>query len=323
MNKTILITILLTATALFVSCSKKEKAKSVAMTVNGQEITGDEVDEAAEFFQRQRAFLSPSQLFESGGGDDVRRAAARQLAANMLLLAEVKRLGWRVDSARVETAANRFISQFPDRETFMSQLAAMGESEESMRRGIEEEFLLDSLLNTAGAAAEPVSDEECRKHYDANVERYNEPGGARASHIIFELEQTASDSQVRVAMERAKTALSKAKSGADFDALIKEYSPTAGGDIGWFKRGDLVPDLENKVFSMKKGEISDLLPSSMGLHIIKKTDERAPRQLNYTEAEAAIRTGLSERKKADRVNAYVDSLIRAADIRYVDTTLSI
>ncbi|MDR2692864.1 MAG: peptidylprolyl isomerase [Chitinispirillales bacterium] len=317
------ITTMLTATALLVSCTKKEAAKSVALTVNGQAITVDEVDEAAEFFQRQQTFLSPTQLFESGGNAGVRRAAARQLAANMLLLAEVKRLGWRADSARIETAAGRFTAQFPDRETFLSQLAAMGESEESMRRGIEEEFLLDSLLNTVGAAAVPVSDEECRVHYDANAERYMEPEGARASHIVFELEQNASDSQVRAAMDKAKVALSRAKGGADFDALIKEYSPVAGGDIGWFKRGDFLPDLEHKVFSMKKGEISDFIPSGMGLHIIKKTDERAPRKLGYTEAEAAIRAGLSERKKAERVNVYVDSLIGAANVKYIDTTLAI
>ncbi|GBU21141.1 hypothetical protein R80B4_01030 [Fibrobacteres bacterium R8-0-B4] len=313
--------VMLAAAVLLVSCTKKEKAEAVALTVNGEAITVDEVNEAAEFFQRQQMFLSPSQLFESGGGADVRRAAARQLAANMLLLAEVKRLGWRADSARVETAANRFISQFPDRETFLSQLAAMGESEESMRRGIEDEFLLDSLLNVVGAAAGPASDEECRARYDADTSRYKEPESARASHIIFELEQTATDSQVRAVMETAKAVLAKAKGGADFDALIKEHSPMSGGDIGWFKRGDLVPDLENKVFSMKKGEISDPIPSGMGFHIIKKTDEKAPRQLSYAEAEAAIRAGLSERKKTDKVNAYVDSLIGAADVKYMDTTL--
>jgi len=316
--------LMLYAAALFVSCTKKEAAKAVAMTVNGQAITAEEVDEAAEFFRRQQAVLSPGQIFEGGGGEsEVRRTAARQLAANMLLIAEVKRMGWRVDSARIDRAVNRFISQFPDRDAFMSQLAAMGESEESMRRGMEEEFLLDSLLNTVGAAAEPASEEECRKQYDDNADRYREPGSARASHIVFELDLTASDSQVREAMERAGAAAAKAKGGADFDALIKEYSPKSGGDIGWLKRGDLVPDLELKIFSMKKGDISDPIPSSMGIHIIKKTDEKEPRQMSYPEAEGAIKAALTDRKKAEKVNAYIDSLIRAADVKYLDTTLVI
>jgi len=307
--------------ALCISCTKKDAPKAVAMTVNGQEITVAEVDEAAEFF-RQQTMISPDQIFEGGGNADVRRAAARQLAANTLLFAEIKRMGWRADSARVESTVERFIARFPDREVFLAQLAAMGESEESMRRGMAEEFLLDSLLNTVGATAEPVSDEECRARYDADKERYKDSESARASHIVFMLEQTASDSQVREAMETAKAAAAKARGGADFDALIKEYSPIAGGDIGWFKKGDLVPDLERRIFSMKKGEISDPVPSGMGLHIIKKTDEKAPRQLSYAEAEPGIKAALAELKKAARVNAYVDSLIGSADIKYADTTLA-
>jgi parvulin-like peptidyl-prolyl isomerase len=306
-------------TVFFVSCSKKETSAAVAMTVNGKNITAAEVDEATEFFRQRQAVVSPGELFEGGG--NVRGAAARQLAANILLLAETKRLGWQVDSARVGAAANRFIAQFPDREAFLSQLTTIGESEESMRRGIEEEFLLDSLLNTVGAAAEPANDAECRSYYDANKERYKEPEMARASHIVFELEQTASDSQVRAAMDAAKAVAAKANGGADFDALIKEYSPKTGGDIGWFKNGDLTPDLEQKIFSMKKGGISDPVPSGMGIHIIKKTDEKAPRQMDYAEAEAAIKAALTERKKTDKINAYVDSLIRAADVKYIDTTL--
>ncbi len=317
------VAIAIASATLFVFCAPKGASDPVALTVNGQPITVSEVDEATEFFRRQRVALSPGDLFEGDGGANVRRAAARQLTANMLLLAEIKRMDWRVDSARINRAVDRFIAQFPDREAFLSQLAAMGESEESMRIGIEEEFLLDSLLNAVGAGAEPPSDAECRAHYDADKEHYRESERARASHIVFELEQTATDSQVRAAVETANIALARARGGADFDALIKEYSPATGGDIGWFKSGDLVPDLEHKIFSMKKGEISDPIPSGTGIHIIKKTDEKAPRQLDYTEAEAGIRATLAERKKADKVNAYVDSLIGVAEIKYIDTTLAI
>jgi parvulin-like peptidyl-prolyl isomerase len=291
------------------------------MTINGHIITVAEVEEAAEFFRRQQAVLSPEQLFEGGKSTDVRQVAARQLAANTLLLAEAKLLGLRADSARVEAETAQFIAQFSSREAFLSQLAAIGESEESIRRGMEDEFLLDSLLRAVGATAEPAGDEECRARYDANRERYAEPGMARASHIVFLLEPNATDSIVKAVMLRAKDALAKARSGANFDALVKEYSPQSGGDLGWFKSGDLVPDLERKIFSMKKGEISDPVPSSKGIHIIKKTDEKEPRQMEYAEAEAGIRAALTDLKRTERVNAYIDSLIGAADVKYLDSTL--
>lgn len=300
------------------ACSKKDAPGPVALTVNGRAISVSEVDEAAEFFRQRQSALSPGLLFE--GGANVRRAAARQLAANMLLLAEARLRGLRADSARVAAEAAGFAAQFPDRETFLSQLAEIGESEESMRKGLEEEFLLDSLLGAVGAAAEPAGDEECRAHYEKNAGRYAEPEKARVSHIVFRLEPDATDSMARTAMSGAQEALKKAKAGADFDALVKEYSPKYGGDLGWFKKGD-IPDLDRKVFSMKKGEISDPVPTSMGIHILKKTDESASRQMSYAEAEPGIRAGLTEQKKAERINAYVDSLIGAADVKYIDTTL--
>jgi parvulin-like peptidyl-prolyl isomerase len=301
------------------ACSKKGAPGPVALTVNGQTITVAEVDEAAEFFRQQRSAVSPGLLFE--GGVDVRRAAARQLAANMLLIAEAKILGLRADSALVEAAAANFAAQFPDRQTFLSQLAGIGESEESMRKGLAEELLLDSLFNAVGGAAEPAGDEECRAHYEKNAARYAEPEKARVSHIVFRLEPDAADSLAKIAMVSAQEALKKAAGGADFDALVKEYSPQYGGDLGWFKRGD-IPDLDRKVFSMKKGEISGPVPTGMGIHVLKKTDEMAPRQMSYAEAEPGIRAGLTEQKKAKRINAYVDSLIGAADVRYADTTLA-
>lgn len=317
----LVLSVITAAAAIFwASCAKKGASDPIALTVNGQPITVAEVDDAAEYFRQQQSVLSPGLLFEGGG--DLRRVAARQLAANILLLDATKRLGWQADPTRVDAAVDRFISQFPDRTIFLSQLAAMGESEESMRKGVEDEFLLDSLLSTVSNAAEPASDEECRAHYDANTKRYTEPDRARASHIVFELLPDATDSQVQAAMTKAKEAQTKAKAGADFNALIKEYSNASGGDLGWFKRGDLVPDLERNVFSMKVGGISDPIPSGMGIHIIKKTDEKAPRQLTYAEAEDEIRGTLTAQKKTKKVSAYVDSLIGTANVKYVDTTLN-
>jgi parvulin-like peptidyl-prolyl isomerase len=311
--------LLLLLPLLALSCSKKDAANPPALTVNGKVITASEVDDAAAFLRQQQSILSPGLLFE-GGGDIIRQLAARQLTANMLLIAEIKRRGWRADSAHIEREAARVIAQFPDRETFLSQLAEMGESEESMRNGIEEEFLMDSLISAIGATAEPANDEECRAHYEKNAGRYAEPEMAKVSHIVFELKPDAADSSVKTAMVSAQAASKRAKAGANFDSLVKEYLPKLGGDLGWFKRGD-IPELDRKVFSMKKGEISDPVPSSMGIHILKKTDEKAPRQMNYTETETGIRAELTERKKAERVNAYVDSLIGAADVKYADTTL--
>jgi parvulin-like peptidyl-prolyl isomerase len=204
----------------------------------------------------------------------------------------------------------------------MAQLAAMGESQESMRAGMAEEMLLDSLMSMVSNQAGTVEDSEVSAFYEENKSRYTAPSKARASHIIFSLSMDDDSSKARETMEKSMQALAKAKAGEDFDELIKQYSSQPKyGDMGWFSKGDLIPELENVIFSLKKGGISELVPSSMGMHIIKKTDEEEPRPLKLEEAAPSIKASLEFSKKGKLVNDYVDSLLAAADIVYVDSTL--
>jgi len=309
--------------AVILSCSGKKQEDPVALTVNGEAITQAEVNEAAEFFRRQQMVLTPEQLFDADDGE-LRKSAARQLAANILMLEAIKSKQWVADSAAIEAATARFIAQFPDRDVFLAQLAAMGESEESMRKGMAEEILLDSLLNVISSEAGSPDEAECREYYEKNKDRYVSTPRVRASHIIFALNLDADTAQVRQTMATATQVLEKAKAGEDFDALIKTYSSQPkNGDMGWFKKGDLIPDLEHVIFSLKKGGISDLVPSSMGIHIIKKTDEEEPRPMNYEEVSENIKKTLEFTKKGVHLNNYIDSLITAANIKYIDTSLVI
>jgi len=245
------------------------------------------------------------------------------LIANVLMIEDIKKRGWRADSAQIELMANRFASQFGPREAFLNQLQAMGETEESMRAGIEEELLLDSLMNTVSRLEEPISEEEKRAHYEENKERYVSPPRARASHILFTIDLSADSAQIWETMSRARDAQAKARLGESFDGLIKKYSSQPDhGDMGWFRAGELVPDLEQALFSLRKGEISDLVPSSMGIHILKKTDEEERRTLTYEEASARIAQNIEMSKRGKLVNDYIDSLIAAANIRYIDASLT-
>jgi len=306
---------------LILSCSGKKQEDPAALTVNGEAITQAQVDEAAEFFRRQQMILTPEKVFDAGDSE-LRKSAARQLAANILMLDVIKSKQWTADSAAVEAAAARFIAQFQDRDVFLSQLAAMGESEESMRRGIAEEILLDSLLSVINSEITPPDETECREHYEKNKDRYVSSQRVRASHIVFALNFDADTAQVRQTMGTAAQVLEKAKAGEDFDGLIKTYSSQPkNGDMGWFKKGDLIPDLEHVIFSLKKGGVSDLVPSSMGIHIIKKTDEEEPRPMNYEEVSESIKKSLVFTKQGARLNGFVDSLLAAAEIKYIDASL--
>ncbi|MCL2689605.1 MAG: peptidylprolyl isomerase [Chitinispirillia bacterium] len=303
------------------SCGGKKTSADAAVIVNGETITSEQISQAAMFFRMQQLRLSPESVFE-GSETELRKGAARQLIANTLMVEDIKNRGWRADSARIDRMASRFASQFGDRETFLAQLSAMGESEESMRAGMEEELLLDSLMNVISELKEAVTEEEKRAHFEENKHRYVSQPRVRASHIVFTIDLSSDSAEVWEVMSRAHVVQARAKAGEDFDALIKKYSAQPNhGDMGWFRTGELVPDLEQALFTLKKGEISTLVPSSMGIHILKKTDEEEQRSLAYEEAADRVRQNVEMSKRGELVNSYIDSLIAAANIRYIDASL--
>jgi peptidyl-prolyl cis-trans isomerase C len=320
----------LAAITLISSCSGKKPDPDAALIVNGLTVTHGEINEIMEIFRMERMRASPERIFDGSASDALRQGAARQLAANALMLEAVNAMGWEAPEAEVDAMANRLVSRFGSREAFLAQLAAMGESEEAMRKDIAESILLDSLAGIV-SRVDPIEDSEARAKYEENKSRYAAPGRVRASHIVFAFdidpEDTSTEAmsgQMAAIMSKAAEAQARAKAGEDFDMLIKAYArPPApgGGDLGWFGRGELQGDLERALFPLKKGEISGLVPSPMGIHVLKKTDEEEPRQMSYEEAAPGIKRTLEMMKREAKVNGYIDSLLSAADIKYIDKTL--
>jgi len=291
-----------------------------AIILNGEKVTQKQISEAADLIRGQQMRMAPESFF--GSDVEVRRSAARGIVGNMLMIEEIKSKQWQADTNMVNAMVSRFIAQFPTREDFEALLAGMGETEESMRKGMAEELLIDSLMRVISAAAPPTDTSEARAHYEANKSRYTAPGRIRASQIIFSLQPNSSDSVVREIMLRAGEAHAKASAGEDFEKLVKEYSSMPNNvDMGWFSRGELLPDLERSLFALKIGEISGPVPSGMGVHLLKKTGEEESRPMPFEEVSRNIMRSLEIEKQAKTVNEYVEGLIGLANIEFVDAAL--
>ena len=115
----------------------------------------------------------------------------------------------------------------------------------------------------------------CSSHYNDNIQQYQTPEQVRASHILLE---TAGKNDADV-KKRAEEILKQVKSGADFAELAKKVSEDKGskangGDLDYFGRGRMVPEFEQAAFAMQPGQISDLVKSQFGYHIIKVVDKK-------------------------------------------------
>jgi peptidyl-prolyl cis-trans isomerase D len=164
-----------------------------------------------------------------------------------------------------------------------------------------------------------VTDGEIKRYYEDNQKRYRQEGQVRARHILLKLTPEATDAQVAKVRTEAEKILAEARKGADFPALAKKYSqdPSAGqgGDLGYFSREKMVPEFSEAAFNLKPGEVSDLVRSSFGFHIIKVEDVR-PEQIRELET---VREEIELALKRDKArNLARNDAQELADRAYAD-----
>ncbi|HBF42200.1 MAG TPA: hypothetical protein DDW42_00965 [Desulfobacteraceae bacterium] len=121
-----------------------------------------------------------------------------------------------------------------------------------------------------------VTDMEIKGYYEYHRDEFTKPKQIRASHILFKLKKGATEKEEKTVKERADKVLKEARQGKDFATLARKYSegPTKkkGGDLGYFSSGRMEKPFETAAFKLKKGEISDLVRTGFGYHIIKLVD---------------------------------------------------
>jgi peptidyl-prolyl cis-trans isomerase D len=146
----------------------------------------------------------------------------------------------------------------------------------------------------AMATPATVTDAEIRAAYDRDLAtRYAVREQRRASHILFKVPSGASEKDVARIQAKARDVLKRIKAGADFGEMARRNSEdstaSSGGDLGFFGRGQMVKEFDDAAFSLPVGSVSELVRTTYGLHIIKVTDEHAPRTMPLDEVKDAIR----------------------------------
>lgn len=168
-----------------------------------------------------------------------------------------------------------------------------------------------------------ISDADLRSYYDQNVARLSGVEERRASHILISAPKDAPAADRQKAKDRAQALLKTVRAAPDsFSEVAKKNSQDAGsaakgGDLDFFARGAMVKPFEDAAFAMKKGEISDLVESDFGYHIIKLTDIKAPKQRSFEELrpsiESDLKTQQAQRKFAEFAELFTNTVYEQSD----------
>jgi peptidyl-prolyl cis-trans isomerase D len=154
-----------------------------------------------------------------------------------------------------------------------------------------------------------VSPQDVQRYYEDNQQQYSQPEQVRASHILLKTEGKDDAAVKKQAEDLAK----QAKAGADFAGLAKKHSQddsnnTKGGDLDFFGRGAMVPEFDKVAFSMQPGQVSDVVKTEFGYHVIKLTEKRAATQRPLAEVQAQIEDQIKWQRAQDQAQRMADDV---------------
>jgi len=194
---------------------------------------------------------------------------------------------------------------------------------EKLKPLVMKNMIVDKLVQDNVISKVSVNDQEAEAFYKSKEDQFKHPEQIKASHILIRVEPNDSQEKKEEAKKKMAAIRDEAKAGKDFTELAKQYSeePGAketGGDLGYFGRGVMVPSFEEAAFGLKVGEISDIVETQFGYHIIKLTDKRDSGVTPFSEVKDDIKANLRQERIREAVKAWIDDLKAKAKIEVMD-----
>ncbi len=296
----------------------------VVATVNGEEILASEVAKEQSMLTQQMAGrVDPAQMQTMAAG--LKEQAFNNVLKRILLRQATDKEGIKVSeeekTAKIEVVKNNF----PSEEAFKEQLVLSGLSNEKFENEIEYTVKVEKLIEKMTATLEKTTLKEAKSFYDSNTDQFENPERVKASHILIKVEGDDSEETKAEKRKRIEGLLTRVKGGQDFADLASEDSdcPSSknGGDLGYFSKGQMVKPFEDAAFALEKEEISGIIETRFGYHIIKLMEKDVSSTTPFDEAGNEIVDYLFNMKKQIEVEKYIMALRDLAKIEYSDSTL--
>ena len=290
----------------------------IAVTVNGFVITDAEVDAKINAFLERKAAQIPPNMVEQYR-KQVRGQAIEGMIMERLLGEQIKKAGINITESDVNDKLNEIATQqgMPI-DSFKAMLQAQGQPLEQIKEQIKKQLGYEKLIGTV-----EVNDAEAKASYEENKADFNTPEQVRASHILIKPDPSIVDVNEAKAKAKAKAEklLKQVKAGGDFAALARENSDdpgskAMGGDLGFFEKGTMVKEFGDAAFAMKVGQISNVVETQFGYHIIKVTDRKEAGITPFDKAKADIVKALENKKKSEIFRQLIEKIKTEAKIVY-------
>lgn len=292
---------------------------AIVAHVNGVPIRAVELDAALNTVIPLSSYhqnVKPEKLAE------LRTQALDGLVDEELRYQEAVRLKIDVPPAAVDQALARARKAYPDRESFERARRASGATMPQLRASIKRALMIQNAYERVVVPACTVSEVDAAAYYRKNPGRFVLPEQLRASLITVAVDPAAAAAEWKRARQKADAVARQIASGASFDALAREHSTdpsqTNGGDLGFVHRGQLIDAFEQALSALHPGEVSPVVQTIYGFHLLRLVALRAPVQKTLAEVQATIVRDLTETRCREASLAWSKRLRAGARVQIVD-----
>jgi peptidyl-prolyl cis-trans isomerase SurA len=295
--------------------------RSVAV-VNDEIIFLSELEEYGKpYFEEIRKKTPPGETQEKL--TQARRDVLDQLVENKLLDQEIKKRKVEVSDKDIDAAVEDILKQ--NRITLNEMkmaLAKDGMTLTTYRERLRDNIGRMRLISREIKSKIVIPDEDIRRVYRERIQEYMIPLEVQLQQIFFAAPRDAAPGKVAAIEKQAGEVLKQAKEGGDFSELARKFSQSPegkeGGNLGYFKSKELMPELEEASFSLEPGEISPLVRTSEGFHILRVMERRGGEPKPYAEVQGKIREEMMQAESEKKFQEWMKSLKSKA---YVENKL--
>ena len=300
----------------FASCLAKDEPGKIAAKVDNRTIDMKTFEqEVAKYMMQYRGAqgnLPPAFV------QQIRTQAINTLINREVLLQESEKRGIKANKEEVQKGIKSVQSRFPSQEKFQEALENLKITQSDFEEQFMQQSKIQTLLDQEIISKIMIKEDEAKAYFDANSAQFDQKEKVRARHILIKVEQSADEKTKADARKKLVEIQKKIMSGEDFAEMAKQHSQgpsnVKGGDLGYFGQGQMVKPFEEVAFKLATGEVSDIVETRFGYHLIKVEDRKAPKKAVYAEQKQQIMAKMKNERIQKEVNTYIKKLREEAKI---------
>ena len=302
--------------ALLALASEKKPSEGKVAVVNESVITQEDFDR--EMGRVQQQLLNMGKHLSDSQMPGIKKEVLENLINRELLYQETQRKEIKIDEATINEQVMTLKKRFPSEAEFKTALTKANLSEVAIKTQIVRGLAIEQLIGTYVTKKVTVSGQEIKTFYESRPGLFKQPEQVRASHILIKVDPQADEGKRAEAQKKIKEIQQKLQKGEDFATLAKELSEgpskAKGGDLGYFSRGQMVKSFEEAAFSLRPNEVSDIVETKFGYHLIKVIEKKPETNTAFEDAKDKLGQYLKQQKVQKEVSIYVDKLKEKAKV---------